>query len=70
MTRTTEAPIDTPRIGATVTPEQVANAIARGRRERSVAFWTMLQAVFGRPENRDASDDLAAACDRNGAVLR
>lgn len=70
MTRTTEVQIDAARIGASVTPEQVANAIARGRRERSVAFWTMLQTVFGRPEHRDAPHDISATGDRNCAVLR
>jgi hypothetical protein len=32
---------------------QVRAAIGRGRRERSLATWTMLQAVFGHPEARD-----------------
>ncbi|MGE0701204.1 MAG: hypothetical protein AB7O57_19070 [Hyphomicrobiaceae bacterium] len=31
-------------------------AIQRGRRERSQAFWTMLQAIFGRPENRESAE--------------
>jgi hypothetical protein len=39
-----------------VDPAVVAAAIERGRRERSLAFWAMLQAVFGRPENRDAGE--------------
>jgi hypothetical protein len=42
-----------------VDPAVVAAAIERGRRERSQAFWAMLQAVFGRPENRDAADSAA-----------
>jgi len=41
-----------PPAGASMT-RQVRAAIGRGRRERSLATWTMLQAVFGRPEARD-----------------
>ena len=40
-----------------VTPEIVEAAMLRGRRERSLAFWAMLQSIFGRPEARDESHD-------------
>jgi hypothetical protein len=42
---------------------QARIAIERGRRERSLATWSMLQAVFGRPEARDAGA-LAEAPDK------
>ncbi len=51
----------------TVTPEIVEAAMQRGRRERSIAFWTMLQAVFGRPEGANESH---AVGDRNAALAR
>jgi len=43
--------------------QQARIAIERGRRERSLATWSMLQAVFGRPEARDAGA-LAEAPDK------
>jgi hypothetical protein len=42
-----------------VTPELIEAAVNRARKERSEAFWALLQAVFGRPESR-ASDSLPA----------
>lgn len=39
-----------------VTPERIEAAILRGRRERSLAMWAMLQAVFGRPDARDRDE--------------
>jgi len=45
--------------GANVTPEVIEAAIQRGRRERSKAFWSLLEALFGRPGERgDAVVDL------------
>lgn len=38
-------------------------AMQRGRRERSKAFWALLQAIFGRPE---ASNDETLAAGRKG----
>jgi hypothetical protein len=40
----------------TVTPELVEAAILRGRHERSKAFWSMLQSIFGRPESREVDE--------------
>lgn len=37
-----------------VTAERIEAAIQKGRRERSQAFWRMLQDIFGRREDRDA----------------
>ena len=51
-----------------VTPEIVEAAMQRGRRERSIAFWTMLQAVFGRPEGTDERH--VEGGDRNAALAR
>jgi hypothetical protein len=52
-----------------VSADVIAAAMQRGRRERSKAFWTMLQAVFGRPEG---ADEHAAHTigDRNAAHAR
>jgi hypothetical protein len=38
------------------TPEALELMLNKARRERSLAFWTMLQAVFGRPEAREAAE--------------
>jgi len=37
-----------------VSPERIERTMMRARQERSRAMWVMLQAVFGRPEARDA----------------
>lgn len=42
-----------------VTPELVEAAIQRGRRERSLAMWSVLQAVFGRREARGQDEKVA-----------
>jgi len=39
-----------------VTSQRIEAAIQRGRRQRSLAMWSMLQAVFGRPEAREQND--------------
>ncbi len=38
----------------------VAEAIRRGRRERSQALWAILRGIFGRPAVRQPSDTLAS----------
>jgi hypothetical protein len=52
-----------------VTPEVVAAAIQRGRRERSLAFWAMLEAVFSRPAVHEV-DRADVLCDRTSPVAR
>ncbi|MGE0765877.1 MAG: hypothetical protein AB7L90_05395 [Hyphomicrobiaceae bacterium] len=53
-----------------VTPEQVDAAVLRGRRERSLAVWSVLRAVFGRPGLRDNSGHGAATAEHGAAPTR
>ena len=55
-----------------ISRESVETALQRGRRERSLALWSMLQAVFGRPEGRDQDDraELSAPADRCAPLAR
>jgi len=52
-----------------VSPEIIEAAMQRGRRERSKAFWALLQAVFGRPEGADEHGTHTIG-DRNAAPAR
>lgn len=52
-----------------IDPAVIEAAIQRGRRERSRAFWAMLQSIFGRPEDRGSSVAPPAA-DPTAAALR
>jgi hypothetical protein len=61
---------NTRRLRTPVTPEIVEAAIRRGRYERSVAFWAVLEAIFGRPEQRDAGVRAAPERARNLALSR
>jgi hypothetical protein len=54
---TGNAAISTPAIGI-ASHRQADAVIRRGRKERSLAVWAMLQAVFGRPEARDQDEQL------------
>ena len=57
-------------VGATVvTPDLIQAAMQRGRRERSLAFWAMMQAVFGRRDEADHAH-LPQASDRTAAIAR
>lgn len=40
-----------------VTPEEIEAGIRRGRKERSAAFWAMLQAVFAGRSDREGEGD-------------
>ncbi len=40
-----------------VTAEKIEAAMQKGRRERSLAFWRMVQDIFGRSEDREAEGD-------------
>jgi|LNFM01.1.fsa_nt_gb hypothetical protein len=40
-----------------VTSEKIEAAMQKGRRERSLAFWRMIQDIFGRSEDREAEGD-------------
>ncbi len=41
-------------------PEAMERALNKARRERSLAFWTMLQAIFGRPDARETAETIAS----------
>ncbi|MEZ5816072.1 MAG: hypothetical protein R3D44_03225 [Hyphomicrobiaceae bacterium] len=53
-----------------VTPEMVQAAIQRGRRERSQAMWAMLQAVFGRSDERDETESEPTGFEKPAATRR
>jgi hypothetical protein len=53
-----------------VTREMIEAAIQRGRRERSQAFWTMLQTVFSRPEAVEDRHSGREVDDRNISLAR
>jgi hypothetical protein len=40
-----------------VTAEKIEAAMQKGRRERSLAFWRMVQDIFGRSEDRATESD-------------
>jgi len=52
-----------------VSREMIDAAMQRGRRERSKAFWSMLQTVFSRPEGADEHGTHTIG-DRNAAPAR
>jgi hypothetical protein len=53
-----------------VSPEIIEAAMQRGRRERSKAFWTMLQAVFGRPDGANERHPDREVGDRSISLAR
>lgn len=52
------------------TPERIEAAVQRGRRERSLAMWSILQAVFGRPEAREQDEVTSPAAERSAGLTR
>lgn len=50
-----------------IDPAIIEAAVAKGRRERSEAFWSLLTALFGR---RQPGQEVPRAMDRNAIAMR